>query len=120
MSENEPSAGDGPADPQPASSRFRDLLRRVRRRRGPREPIEAVIAAATAEGEPITPQERVLIANVFKVHDRTAADAMVPRVDIIALDVEQPFADVVRCMIEHGHSRLPIYRETLDLSLIHI
>src|SRR5947207_4822664 len=122
MSESEPSSPDGPSEQQPTPSRLRDLLRRLRRRRGPREPIDAVIAAATAEGEPITPQERVLIANVFKVHDRTAADAMVPRVDIVALDVEQSFADVVKCMIEHGHSRLPIYRETLDdvIGFVHV
>jgi magnesium and cobalt transporter len=122
MSESEPSVGDGPSELQHQPSRLRDLLRRLRRRREPREPIDAVIAAAAAEGEPITAQERVLIANVFKVHDLTVADAMVPRVDIVSLDVEQPFADVVKCMIEHGHSRLPIYRETLDdvIGFIHV
>ena len=34
---------------------------------------------------PITPQERVLIGNILKLHDRTAADVMVPRVDIVAV-----------------------------------
>ena len=70
--------------------------------------------AADELGTPITPQERVLIGNVLKGHGRNAADVMVPRVDIVALDVDQPFAEVVKCMVEHGHSRVPVYRETLD------
>ena len=113
MTDSEPSTADGP--PEPQHSRFlHGLFRRLRRPRLAREPLDAVIAAAAAEGDPITAQEQLLIANVFKVHDRTAADVMVPRVDIIALDIEQPFAEVVKCMVEHGHSRVPVYRETLD------
>ena len=47
---------------------------------------------------------------------------MVPRVDIVALDVDQPFSEVVKCMVEHGHSRVPVYRETLDdvIGFIHV
>jgi len=39
---------------------------------------------------------------------------MVPRVDIVALDVETSFPEVVKFMVEQGHSRVPVYRETLD------
>jgi magnesium and cobalt transporter len=47
---------------------------------------------------------------------------MVPRVDIVALDVDTPFAEVVKCMIEQGHSRVPVYRETLDdvIGFVHV
>jgi CBS domain containing-hemolysin-like protein len=47
---------------------------------------------------------------------------MVPRIDIVALDLEAPFAELVRCMIEQGHSRVPIYRETPDdvVGFIHV
>jgi magnesium and cobalt transporter len=122
MSRTEPPLPDGAGDQQESPSRLRSLLRLWRRQRSPREPLDAVIAAAAAEGEPITAQEQVLIGNIFKVHDRSAADAMVPRVDIVALDVDQPFAEVVRCMVEHGHSRVPIYRGTLDdvIGFIHV
>ena len=107
-------------------ARWRTLLRLLRLPRGPRgrrETMDALIEAATAEGDiPLTPQERFLIANVLKGHDRTAADVMVPRVDIIAIDVEQPFSDVVKAMVEHGHSRLPVYRESLDdvIGFVHV
>src|SRR5271163_805909 len=123
MSDTEPPPSDGqPEHPEPKNgggslSRLRTLLRLLWRPRGPRgtrETMDALIAAAELEGvTPITPQERFLIGNILKVHSRNAADVMVPRVDIVALDVEQPFAEVVKCMVEHGHSRVPVYRDSL-------
>jgi CBS domain containing-hemolysin-like protein len=128
MSDTEPPASDGQPERnhrehRGSLSRLRTLLRLVRRPRGARATIDALIATAAAElGSPITPQERVLIGNILKVHDRNAADVMVPRVDIVALDLDQPFAEVVKCMVEHGHSRVPVYRETLDdvIGFIHV
>src|SRR5213082_732129 len=129
MSDPEPPASDGqPEHPQHPEqrgslSRLRTLFRLLRRPRGQRETIDALVATAADElGTPITPQERVLIGNVLKGHGRNAADVMVPRVDIVALDIDQPFNDVVKCMIEHGHSRVPVYRETLDdvIGFVHV
>src|SRR5713226_6772129 len=132
MSDPEPPASDGqPEDSQSTNgggslSRLRTLLRLLRRPRGPRgsrETMDALIAVAALESAtPITAQERFLIGNILKVHDRNAADVMVPRVDIVALDVDQPFADVVKCMVEQGHSRVPVYRETLDdvIGFVHV
>src|SRR5438552_8247163 len=97
---------------------LRNLLRLIRRPRNGeslRETIDEMIEEPPADGpHPLSAQERVLIGNILKVHDRTAADAMVPRVDIVALDVETSFSEVIKFMVEQGHSRVPIYRETLD------
>src|SRR5437588_3356022 len=129
MSDPEPPASDGqPEHPQHPEqrgslSRLRTLFRLLRRPRGQSETIDALVATAADElGTPITPQERFLIGNIIKVHDRTAGDVMVPRVDIVALDVEEPFAEVVKCMVENGHSRVPVYRESLDdvIGFIHV
>ena len=127
MTDTEPAASDGqPEHNRPehrgSLSRLRAMLRLLRRPRGERETIDALIAASADLGSPITSQERVLIGNILKVHDRNAADVMVPRVDIVALDLEQPFTEVVKCMVEHGHSRVPVYRETLDdvIGFIHV
>jgi CBS domain containing-hemolysin-like protein len=99
-------------------ARLRNLLRLIRRPRNGeslRETIDEMIEEPPADGpHPLSAQERVLIGNILKVHDRTAADAMVPRVDIVALDVETSFYEVVKLMVEQGHSRVPVYRETLD------
>jgi magnesium and cobalt transporter len=132
MSDPEPPAGDDHNEGtqfnngRGALARLRTLLRLLRRPRGPRnsrETMDAMIEVAALEGvNPITPQERFLIGNILKVHDRNAADVMVPRVDIVALDAEQPFAEVVKCMVENGHSRVPVYRETLDdvIGFVHV
>ena len=124
MSEAEPPSIDGHPEHHGSVGRLRQLLRIFRRAPETREAIDELIAAPSIEDEesPITPQERVLIGNVLKVHDRTAADIMVPRVDIIAFDMERPFGDLVKLLIEHGHSRVPVYRETLDdvVGFVHV
>jgi CBS domain containing-hemolysin-like protein len=51
-------------------------------------------------------------AEVFKT--LRVSDVMTPRADINALDIATDFAEVVRCFAEHEHSRMPIYRDTLD------
>ena len=132
MSDSAPAAPGGQPEPKPhgngggSLSRLRTLLRLLRRPRGPhaaRDTMDALVAVAELESPtPITPQERFLIGNILKVHDRNAADVMVPRGDIVALDVDQPFAEVVKCMVEQGHSRVPVYRESLDdvIGFVHV
>lgn len=124
MNEAEPPSTDGHSEHHGSGGRLRHLLRLIWRTRETREAIDAMIAAPSIQDEesPITAQERVLIGNVLKVHDRNVADVMVPRVDIVAFDIERPFGDLVKLLIEHGHSRLPVYRESLDdvLGFVHV
>jgi CBS domain containing-hemolysin-like protein len=124
MTDSEPPSSDGHIEPQPGSlTRLRHLLRLIRRPRGLPETVDAMVAAAETEGGiPIAPQERVLLGNILKIHDRTAADIMVPRVDVIAIEADAPFGDLVKYLIEHGHSRVPVYRETLDdvIGYVHV
>ena len=49
-------------------------------------------------------------------------DVMTPRADIAALEISTPLSDVVRSFVEVEHSRMPIYRETLDdpIGFVHI
>jgi magnesium and cobalt transporter len=129
MTDTASPAGDGHGEPHRSFPRLRNLLRLIRRPRSAhlRETIDEMIGEAEEESAedgatPITPQERVLIGNILKLHDRTAADVMVPRVDIVGLDVETPFAEVVKSMVENGHSRVPVYRDTLDdvIGFVHV
>jgi len=126
MNESEPPSSGGASEHEPAFSRLRDLLRRIRHRRNgvsERQTIDQMIEGPVGDGAaPLAPHERVLIGNILKVHGRNAADVMVPRGDIVALDAETPFADVVKSMVEQGHSRVPVYRETLDdvIGFIHV
>jgi magnesium and cobalt transporter len=126
MSDPEPPEGGGQAEPERSFARLRNLLRLIRRPRDGeslRDTIDEMIEEPSTEGpHPLSAHERVLIGNILKVHNRTAADVMVPRIDIVALHVETPFPEVVKCMVEQGHSRVPVYRETLDdvIGFIHV
>jgi len=126
MSDPDPPEGDGQQEPDRSFARLRHFFRLIRRPRNGeslRETIDEMIEEPFADGpHPLSAHERVLIGNILKVHDRTAADVMVPRADIVALDVETPFVEVVKCMVEQGHSRVPVYRETLDdvIGFVHV
>lgn len=126
MTAPEPPEDSGWPDRDRALPPWRRLLRLIRRPRNSenlRETIDEMIEEPPADGpDPLGAHERVLIGNILKGHDSTAADVMVPRVDIVALDADTPFAEVVRCMIEQGHSRVPVYRETLDdvIGFVHV
>lgn len=50
------------------------------------------------------------------------SDVMIPRAEIVAVDIETPFDELLKILADEAHSRLPVYRETLDdpVGLIHI
>jgi magnesium and cobalt transporter len=123
MSDSEPPGSSDDAARERSFAPLRSLLRLIRRPRNGDNLRETIDEMIEEEGpNPLTPHERVLIGNILRVHGRNAADVMVPRVDIVALDVETPFPAVIRFMIEHGHSRVPVYRETLDdvVGFVHV
>jgi magnesium and cobalt transporter len=126
MNESEPPEPGSQPEHDRSFAPLRSFLRLIRRPRDGyslREAIDEMIEEPSAGGSHLlSAHERVLIGNILKVYNRTAADVMVPRVDIVALDVETPFSEVLKCMIEQGHSRVPVYRETLDdvIGFIHV
>lgn len=68
------------------------------------------------------PAERLLLANILQLRERTVDDCMVPRADIVAVEIESDMKDLVKLMAETQHSRIPVYRETLDdvLGMVHM
>ncbi|HEY9218301.1 MAG TPA: hemolysin family protein [Phenylobacterium sp.] len=52
----------------------------------------------------------------------TVEDVMTPRADIVAVELATPFAEVVQRFVEAEHSRIPIYRDTLDdpVGVVHV
>lgn len=66
--------------------------------------------------------ERVMLANILKLRHLTAEDIMVPRADIVAVEVGTALDALFDVLSREGHSRLPVFRETLDdvIGLVHI
>jgi CBS domain containing-hemolysin-like protein len=96
-----------------------------------REQLEEAIAEheEDAEGEEapdtngdLTAVERTMLRNLLHFSEHRVDDVMVPRNAIIAIADTATFADCVASFAENGHSRLPVYHETLDsiTGMIHI
>ncbi len=62
----------------------------------------------------IAPAERAMLRNVLELADRRVGDVMVPRADIIGVDVETNLSDLVAQFRSAAHSRLPVFSGTLD------
>ena len=90
-----------------------------------RETIEEIIEEIAEEEEstgPIGEDERVMLANILKLRHVTAYDVMVPRADIVAVDSDTGLDGLIEVTHRFGHSRFPVYRESLDdvAGLVHI
>ena len=59
-------------------------------------------------------RERLMIRSILRLDESTAREVMVPRVDVVAVEAGTSLADVANRMLECGHSRLPVYSETID------
>lgn len=84
-----------------------------------REDIEEALQDAAGD---VTPHERTLLKNVLALHDLRVSDAMVPRADIIAASQDATLGETLALFRNAGHSRLPVYGDTLDdpRGMIHI
>ena len=86
-----------------------------------RDDIEDALEGADTNAD-FTPQERAILKNVLALHDVRVADVMVPRADIIAMASDTPLGEALALFRTAGHSRLPVFGETLDdpQGMIHI
>jgi CBS domain containing-hemolysin-like protein len=90
-----------------------------------REEIEEAIDEAE-ESRPVagdlSPTERQMLRNLLHFGEQTAGEIAVTRGDIIAVPSDIRFDDLVRAFADAGHSRLPVYGESLDqvIGMVHI
>jgi putative hemolysin len=94
---------------------FRDALikRGLRRANLSEDELKQMIDAGSLSGA-IDKTEHELIKSILQFSDITAKEIMVPRLDIVALDLTMSRDVLVRKVIEEGYSRLPVYRGTID------
>ena len=89
-----------------------------------RETIEDLIEEAVDNTgkDAFSEHEQLLIGNLLDIKDKKACRVMVPRSDIIAFQKDGTVEDLARMMVEKGHSRIPIYGESLDdiIGFLHI
>ena len=87
-----------------------------------RAEIEEAIAADEADGTDFSPEERAMLRAILRLGDMRVDDVMVPRADIEAVSIDSSLADLLATVQQEGHSRFPVYRETIDepVGMVHI
>ncbi len=124
-------APDADGDPQSTAARPQtprvslfDNIAQLFRRGGTtlREDLADALSETTTEAESFTPAERAMLNNILRLREVRVEDVMIPRPDIRAIEIATPLADVLEAFEESGHSRMPLYAETLDdpRGMIHI
>jgi CBS domain containing-hemolysin-like protein len=62
----------------------------------------------------LEPDERKMIYSIFQFGDTLVREIMVPRTEILALDIKTPLNTAINMLVESGHSRVPIYDDVID------
>lgn len=87
-----------------------------------RESLEEALEGRDEAGRGLTAEERHMLANILSFGELRVDDVMVPRADVVAVEESDTLSEVLRLYRESNHSRMPIYRETLDdpTGMVHI
>jgi len=84
--------------------------------RGPfvtEEELKMLVSVGEEEGV-IEEEEREMIHGIFEMGDMRVRELMVPRTDLVAIEVNEPVEKAVDLVTKHGHTRIPVYEGNLD------
>jgi CBS domain containing-hemolysin-like protein len=87
-----------------------------------RDALEELLSSAPDTDTPINQEERLILKNILSFGESEVSDIMIPRSDIIAVEDTLSLEELKQVIIEERHTRLPVYRETLDdvIGFLHI
>ena len=75
--------------------------------------IRLIVEQGSQQGV-LEAEEEQMISAVMSLSDSKLHEVMVPRIDIVAIDQEASFDEAVEVVLKEGHSRTPLYRESVD------
>jgi putative hemolysin len=58
--------------------------------------------------------EQEMIHGILDMTDKTVREVMVPRIDVIAIEATGSVSELIDLVVEHGHSRIPVFEESMD------
>ncbi len=87
-----------------------------------REDLADALAGGEEHGATFSPGERAMLNNILRLREVRVEDVMIPRADIEAIDISTRLGDLLTLFEESGHSRMPVYAESLDdpRGMVHI
>jgi gliding motility-associated protein GldE len=59
-------------------------------------------------------EERNMLKGIIRFGDETAKEVMTSRMDMVTLDVQTPYSEVLRCIVENAYSRIPVFSGSVD------
>lgn len=83
---------------------------------------EGETRSTSAEKGDLVPLERQMLRNLLHFSENDADDVAIPRGEIVAVPASATFEELVAAFSEHGHSRMPVFGESLDeiIGMIHV
>jgi CBS domain containing-hemolysin-like protein len=87
-----------------------------------RDHLETVLERDAGSDATFTPEERSMIGNILRLRETRVEDVMVQRSEITAVAIDVTLTELMIAFKESGHSRMPVYRESLDdaSGMVHI
>ena len=79
-----------------------------------REDLETALEEDKSAGKAFSAPERTMLYNILNFSEVRVEDVMVPRADIVAIEDTETLSELLLAFSRAGHSRLPVYHETLD------
>ncbi len=118
----------GSPDEAPRKARLSAIVSRINsfvRRRAAEPTIRASIEDILDEGgmtEQMSVKERAMLQNLLKFGELKVVDLMVPRADIVGVEMSANLAEIAAIFFDAQHSRLPVYKDNLDepVGMVHI
>lgn len=87
-----------------------------------RDDLTDALAESAADTEGFSPGERAMLNNILRLREVRVEDVMIPRADVEAVEITTTLGDLMAVFEQSGHSRMPVYSETLDdpRGMVHI
>jgi len=84
--------------------------------------IDNIIESSENASRELTPEEKNMLNNVIGFGESRVEDCMVPRADIVGLEFDTNTKDILQIFSKSNHSRIPVYKETLDnpIGMLHM
>ena len=116
-----------PPETVPAPERaglFKRLAGRLRSRSTAklREDLTDALSESDSAGEGFSDSERAMLNNILRLREVRVEDVLIPRSDIIPVEISTNLGDLLELFESSGHSRMPVYAESLDdpRGMVHI
>jgi CBS domain containing-hemolysin-like protein len=115
-----------PAPAAATPSRQNSLLRWIRGLKKPPVQPDEISPLLRESEDPandlITAHERILLTNILKLRELKVVNVMIPRAEIVAIEIGTTSKELTEMLSEKQYSRIPVYRDTLDdvLGTIHL